>query len=44
MAGLLEQVGVERPALAIADTRMPTGHSSEGLKATRAVREHPPPP
>ncbi|MGN9760220.1 hypothetical protein [Streptomyces sp. SD31] len=37
-AGLLELVGAERPDLAIADARMPTGHSSEGLKAARTLR------
>jgi DNA-binding NarL/FixJ family response regulator len=41
-AGLLELVAAEQPDLAIVDIRMPPDHSTEGLKAARAIRERHP--
>jgi DNA-binding NarL/FixJ family response regulator len=41
-AGLLELVADKHPDLAIVDIRMPPDHSTEGLKAARAIRERHP--
>jgi DNA-binding NarL/FixJ family response regulator len=40
--GLLELVADKHPDLAIVDIRMPPDHSTEGLKAARAIRERHP--
>src|SRR2546422_279559 len=39
---LLELVREHRPDLAIVDIRMPPDHSTEGLRAARAIREESP--
>ena len=39
---LLELVDEQRPDLAIVDIRMPPTHTTEGLDATREIREHAP--
>jgi DNA-binding NarL/FixJ family response regulator len=40
--GLLEQVAVHRPDVAIVDIRMPPTHTDEGLRAAREIRERNP--